>query len=169
MAHAKMPLTDTRARATRGINRLQSQSGPYCKARQRMPITLIEQLSAAVGAKFYFTKPYDSCFWSSIFYDTSSEALSSKPLFKSLLRTPVIMVCLHTQPYCVLPPSAAASRNAISVLMPAFAFNIQESATRVTPRCAAKSVTEICGSVKMPSPNTATGCGGLCIRIFFSY
>ena len=38
-------------RSARGMAQCSLSSGPYCKARQRLPLTLIQRLAVAVGAR----------------------------------------------------------------------------------------------------------------------
>src|SRR6185295_19836930 len=62
-----------------------------------------------------------------------------------------------------VPPSAAASRSAISALTAARPLATRDSATRDTPRRCANSVTLI--SASTVSRSTSPGCGGLFILL----
>src|SRR5438046_724583 len=64
------------------------------------------------------------------------------------------------------PPSAAASRIAISALTAARPFTTRESATRDTPSLRANSLT--LSSARTLSRSTSPGCGGLCILLISS-
>jgi len=59
-------------------------------------------------------------------------------------------------------PRASDSRSAISAEIPALPFNRRDSATRVTRRCLAASVTD---TGPRYSRNTLPGWGGLCMRM----
>jgi hypothetical protein len=61
-----------------------------------------------------------------------------------------------------LVPRASDSFSAMSAEIPALPFKMRDSATRVTPRCLAASVTDL---VPRYSRRTLPGCGGLCMRI----